>query len=72
VKKIKSVQILSNGSANFSYKSFQNLNYYIFFEKDYVNFSLNSKLLINIIDDNNIKKSNNFKHRYIKNSKQNF
>lgn len=43
--KFKNVQVMSNGSINFSYKASSNLKMYNFFEKDCVNFGFNLKNL---------------------------
>lgn len=66
MQKIKTVQILSDGSTNFSYKIFyHNEKNYIFFDKDYIKLDLNLKNLIKIKKKNNAKKLNDFKEKYI-------
>jgi hypothetical protein len=56
-KKIKSVQILSNGSVNFFYIISDDLKKYSLFDKDFLNFSLNLKRLkAKVITDKNISK----------------
>lgn len=63
IHKLKSIQVLSNGSTNFSYKTFNNLKISTFFEKDYVNFLFNLKNLNT--NDNIDKQSSNYKHKYL-------
>jgi len=51
IQKLKIIQIFSNGSINFTYKSFNNLTSCSFLEKDiknfYLNLKKNHKILIN-------------------------
>lgn len=39
----KFIQVFSNGSLNFNYNSFNDLKQFKFYEKDSINFHLNSK-----------------------------
>jgi hypothetical protein len=43
IHKFKNIKIFSNGSANFSYHSCNNLKFYTFLEKDHKTFHLNLK-----------------------------
>jgi hypothetical protein len=62
MNKLKIVEILSDGSTNFSYKILHNTKFHTFFEKDYVNFCLNLK---SVTTTNKInKQSHNYKHTY--------
>jgi hypothetical protein len=65
IRKLKIVNVLSDGSTNFSYKTLHNSKFYTFFEKDYANFCLNLKKNAVIINNKGDKQLYNYKHKYV-------
>jgi hypothetical protein len=62
IKKLKSIQIFSNGSVNFSYKTLNDLNTTYFLERDHKTFFFNLKK--NKIK-NNVENFSNYKTKYL-------
>jgi hypothetical protein len=66
IKKFKVIQIFSNGSIHFTFKSFKDsTNSHIFLEKDLKNFHYNVKIPKIIINNENFL---NYKNKYTKNT----
>ena len=64
IHKLKIIQVFSNGSTNFTYKSFKDsVNNYTFLEKDLKNFHYNVKKNKTLINNENF---SNYKNKYIK------
>jgi hypothetical protein len=63
IHKLKIIQVLSNGSINFCYKTCNNLKLVEILEKDSRNFYLNTKMTNH--SQTNKKKNSGYKNKYL-------